>query len=33
MLFSVFDGHGGNEASIYTERHYCDVLKDLPEYK
>jgi len=32
-LFSVFDGHGGNEASVYCERHLESVLKSLPEYK
>lgn len=25
--FGVFDGHGGKEVSIYTERHFCDELR------
>jgi len=32
-LFGVFDGHGGNEVSIYTERHLEDTVKGLEEYK
>lgn len=32
-FFAVFDGHGGNEASVYCERHLEKVFKGLPEYK
>ena len=32
-LYAVFDGHGGNEASVFCERHFCEELKALPEYQ
>lgn len=32
-VFGVFDGHGGREVAHYTERHYCDFLRESENYK
>ena len=31
MLFGVFDGHGGNQASIYLKDHLADSIKELAD--
>ena len=33
MLFGVFDGHGGKEVSIYTQRNFRATLCGLEEFK
>lgn len=33
MIFGVFDGHGGEEVSIYVERYFVEELKKLEEFR
>lgn len=29
----MFDGHGGREVAVYTEKHFLDYLKENDSYK
>jgi len=33
MLFGVFDGHGGKEVAMFTQKHYKNKLMADPEFK
>ena len=33
MLFGVFDGHGGKEVAMFTQKHYKNKLMGDPEFK
>jgi serine/threonine protein phosphatase PrpC len=32
-LFGVFDGHGGKEVALFTEKHFTELLKSNPKYQ
>ncbi len=32
-IFGVFDGHGGQEVAIFTERHFVDEIKKMDNFK